>query len=394
MRYNNYVHPDFTEYINRYCEGIIQFKDQLKKVSLFFELSEAFSNHACRLHIDVEFFDFEAMTDKDKRSIHKFFYNYGNATGHKFVSFIYKSQREYHTDIEEIKSFIYHYEMSQNLFKGFIKKILPENCSLEVIPLETEPFFNYFDNFLMKSKYSKENSEYSFWKDYLNVTKREFEFDCYYHESLIQASTKELTNVDNVISDKELFDENTCNIIDIRRFIVENKVPFSIGYSTNVIDYIKIDASILKEKMKMYTPSSYSTINPTAIINLIENKEQKLFLRKQLLQTKCNILGIQIGDYVYFQDEYENEKFFTGVIKEIDLSYNNELEIKSNILKKDLSESKLPLKTTREKNIVYFLKTEIFEEEKGKISLTKESLIRLFKNKGVKNVLSKIKKKK
>ncbi|MEI3789284.1 MULTISPECIES: hypothetical protein [unclassified Chryseobacterium] len=394
MLNNNYINSDFAEYINRYCEGIIHFKDQLKKVSLFFELSEAFSNHACRLHIDVEFFDFEALTDKDKRSAHKFFYNYGNATGHKFVSFIYKSQREYHTDIEEIKSFIYHYEMSQNLFKGFIKNILPENCGLEVAPLEKEPFFNYFDSFLMKSKYSKENNEYSFWKDYLNITKREFEFDCYYHESLIQASTKELTNIDNTISDKELFDENACNIVDIRRFIVENKVPFSIGYSTSVIDNIKIDTSILKEKMKMYTPNSYSSINPTTIINLIENKEQKLLLRKQLLQTKCNALGIQIGDYVYFEDEYQNEKFFTGIIKEIDLSYNNELEIKSNMLKKDLSESKLPLKTTREKNIVYFLKTEIFEEEKGKISLTKESLIRLFQTKGVKNVLSKMKKKK
>lgn len=394
MRYNNYTHSDFTKYINRYCEGIIHFKDQLKKVSLFFELSEAFSNHSCRLHIDVEFFDFDAMSEIDKRNAHKFFYNYGNATGHKFVSFIYKSQHTHHIDIEEIKSFIYHYEMSQNLLKGFIKNILPENCSLEITPLETEPFFNYFDSFLMKSKYSKENNEYSFWKDYLNVTKREFEFDCYYHESLIQASTKELTNIDNIISDKELFDENACNILDIRRFIVENKVPFSIGYSTSVIDNIKIDTFILKEKMKMYTPDSYSSINPATIINLIENKEQKILLRKQLLQAKCNALGIQIGDYVYFEDEYQNEKFFTGVIKEIDLSYNNELEIKSNILKKDLSESKLPLKTTREKKIVYFLKTEILEEEKSKILLTKESLIRLFQTKGVKNVLSKMKKKK
>lgn len=35
MLYNNYINSDFTDYINRYCEGIIQFKDQLKKVSLF-----------------------------------------------------------------------------------------------------------------------------------------------------------------------------------------------------------------------------------------------------------------------------------------------------------------------------------------------------------------------
>lgn len=394
MLYNNYINSDFAEYINRYCEGIIQFKNQLKKVSLFFELSEAYSNYACRLHIDVEFLDFEALADRDKRSVHKFFYNYGNTTGHKFVSFIYKSQRAYNIDIEEIKSFIYHYEMSQNLFEGFIKNILPENCSLEVTSLETEPFFNYFDSFLMNSKYSKENNEHSFRKDYLNVTKREFEFDCYYHENLVQASIKELTNIDNVISDKELFDENACNIVDIRRFIVENKVPFSIGYSTNVIDNIMIDTSILKEKMQMYTPSSYSSIKPTTIINLIENKEQKLLLRKQELQTKSSFLGIQIGDYVYLEDKYDNEKFLTGVRKEIDLSYNNELEIKYNILKKDSSESKLPLKTASEKDVLYFLKAEIFEEEKSKVLITKESLTKLFQTKGMKNVLSKIKKKK
>ncbi|MFC0425468.1 hypothetical protein [Chryseobacterium scophthalmum] len=366
----------------------------MKKVSLFFELSEAYSNYACRLHIDVEFFDFEAFTDRDKRSVHKFFHNYGNATGQKFISFIYKSQRARDIDIEEIKSFIYHYEFSKNIFNGFIKNILSENCSLEVISLETEPFFNYFDRFLMKSKYSKENDEYSFRKAYMNLTKSEFEFDCYYHDRLIQASTKELESKQNAISDKELSDENCCNNTDIRRFIVENKVPFSIGYSTTVIDNIIIDTSILKEKMKMYTPNPYSSIKPTTIINLIENKEQKLLLRKQLLQTKSSVLGIQIGDYVYIEDKYDNERFLTGVIKEIDLSYNDELEIKYNILKKDSSESKLPLKTASDKDIFYFLKAEIFEEEKNKVLITKESLTKLFQTKGVKNVLSKIKKKK
>lgn len=57
MLYNNYINSDFTDYINRYCEEIIQFKDQLKKVSLFFELPEAFSNYSCRFYIDVDFYD-------------------------------------------------------------------------------------------------------------------------------------------------------------------------------------------------------------------------------------------------------------------------------------------------------------------------------------------------
>lgn len=349
-------------------------------------MSEAFSNYACRLYIDVDFYDFEAMPNSDKRNVHKFFYNYSNSTGQKFISFIYKSQRASDIDIEEIKSFIYHYEFSQNIFNGFIKNILSENCSLEVISLETEPFFNYFDRFLMESKYSKENDEYSFRKAYMNLTKSEFEFDCYYHDRLIQASTKELESKQNAISDKELSNENCCNNADIRRFIVENKVPFSIGYSTTVIDNIIIDTLVLKEKMKSYIPNYFSSINPKKIINLIENREQKLLQNKRLLHTKCTVLGIQRGNYVYIGDKYENEKFFIGIIKEINLSYNNELEIKYNILKKDSSESKIPLKTASEKDILYFLKAEIFKEEKSKILITKESLTKLFQTKGVKNV--------
>jgi len=76
------------------------------------------------------------------------------------------------------------------------------------------------------------------------------------------------------------------------------------------------------------------------------------------------------------------------------LSYNNELEIKYIRFKKDSSKSKLHLKTVSEKDILYFLKAEIFEEEKNKVLITKESLTKLFQTKGVKNVLPKINKNK
>lgn len=79
----------------------------------------------------------------------------------------------------------------------------------------------------------------------------------------------------------------------------------------------------------------------------------------------------------------------------MDLSYNNELEVQYNTLKKDLQESRLPLKSAREKEIVYTLQSEVFQEEKNKGLLSaKEQLIRLFKNKGMKNPLFKTKKKK
>ena len=40
------------DYLNRYLNGIIIFKDEIKKISISYWLSEAYSNHACRFSID------------------------------------------------------------------------------------------------------------------------------------------------------------------------------------------------------------------------------------------------------------------------------------------------------------------------------------------------------
>ncbi|MBP4139582.1 hypothetical protein [Flavobacterium geliluteum] len=103
-----------------------------------------------------------------------------------------------------------------------------------------------------------------------------------------------------------------------------------------------------------------------------------------------------MGDYVYIenQNHRSSDSDIIGIIKSIHLDYSEELEIKYNTLKKDLSESGLTLKSASSKEIAYTLQSEIFQDEKNKGSLrTKDHLIRLFKSKGSKNPTSKTKRK-
>lgn len=395
MLHTDYINPEFISYLNRHCTGIMQLKDKIEKISVYYELAEAFSNRACRFYIDIDLFDYETLSDEDKRSANNYFYNSQNETGSKFVSFIYKSQRDYHMDAEVIKLFIYHYQFAQNIFDGFIKNVIPATCEIEIASLETEPFFNYISDFLRKSKYSQQN-ENSFKKEYLKVTKREFDFDCYYHSHLIDATVKELPNRENIVTDEDLYNAGGGDISAIRRFVIENKVPFSIGYYTDVIDNIQIDASVLKEKIMEYIPDEYSNIRSTVILNLIKNKEEAIFQKDRIIKEKSDMIAVRLGDYVYIENQYHrsSDSDIIGIIKSIHLDYSEELEIKYNTLKKDLSESGLPLKSASSKEIAYTLQSEIFQDEKNKGSLrTKDHLIRLFKSKGSKNPISKTKRK-
>ena len=52
MYYINCITQEFMDYLNRYLNGIIIFKDEIKKISISYWLSEAYSNHACRFSID------------------------------------------------------------------------------------------------------------------------------------------------------------------------------------------------------------------------------------------------------------------------------------------------------------------------------------------------------
>ena len=387
MRYNNYINPDFTSYLNRYCTGIIQLKDRIGKITVSFELTEAFGNHACRFCIDIDLIDHVILSADERRTANEFFYNSSNTTGSQFVSFIYMGQRDRSVDTEEIKAFIYHYKFAQDLFEGFIKKIIPETCMLVVDTLESEPFFNYMEDYISKSKDLKEEEKKPFFeKAYFMLTNRELEFDCAYHASLIKFAGGDVPEKLDTIFDIELSRIGGASLSNIRKFVVEKKVPFYIGYRTDVIDVIRIDAGVLLEKIKEYAPNS---IHTPVVLELLERKRQEVLERERLMIQKCEQAGIHLGDYICIEARYHrSDDLDIGLIKEIGLDQRKELEVKYNPLKKNLTESLIQLQTTTEANISYSMNPDLFKEEisKGKIK-DKLKALQLFKEKGVKNPL-------
>ena len=388
MLYDSNVNHEFIAYINRYFKGILLLRNKIERIFVFYELAEAFSNHACRFHIEIDFFDFASLTEDEKKAANAYFYSLLNETGYKFVSFSYKPQRSYEIDLDQIKSFIFHYQFVQKLFEGFIKDFLPEKCILKIEPLEGEPFFNYIRHFISHSKYSNEE-KFSFEKEYFRITKRRFDFDCFYHSTLLNAAAKNrLHDERHTVTDIELCTSGGGDVGDIRKFVVENNIPFSIGYYTDVIDDIRIDAISLKEKIKEFVPERFVNIRPAAILGLLKKEEDEHLAKAATTKRKIEELGISEGDYIYVEKDFYGDSQDIGIVKEINLYYDDELEIKYNVLKKDLSESKLRLKSTRAANISYILKAEAFQQViSNKIIKQKTQLERFFKDKGIKNSL-------
>jgi hypothetical protein len=115
MYLDKYDNHEFSRYLNRHLSGIIKLSEKIKKLSLFFELSEAFSNYACRLYIDVDFIDDNLLDEQEIRLANRFFYNY-----------------------------------------LVVKNLVLDECVIEVAELETEPLFNYVSEFLQHKKYQKD----------------------------------------------------------------------------------------------------------------------------------------------------------------------------------------------------------------------------------------------
>jgi hypothetical protein len=394
MYYNQFINHEFVDYLNRHCTGIILLKDKIRKIKVSFHLSEAYSNHACRFCIDVNMLDYKNFSKEDQNLAVKYLYNSNNETGSQFVSFIYKPQQDYNINVEIVESFIYHYEFARNLFDGFIRNLLPENCSLEIETLETEPFFNYITSFLRDIKDT--NTIKSFSKKYFEINKRDFEFDCHYHKVLKEAAVQTL-NAYPIVSDKELYETSSGNIADLRYFVVKHNIPFSYCSYSDVIDEIQIDAIALKNKMDHYIAEPYVNITPKAILKLIEKKEDdKLFAIRQL-EELSKVAGIEIGDYICVENASYTNTQHVGIIKNIELSYENGLRITYNIIKNDLTESRLPLQEIYNSNKVDFciLKQKMVSEKiQNGLLQTKKQLAIAFKNNGVKNSLLKNKRKK
>ena len=188
MLYPNYINHEFSEYLNRYMTGIILLKTKLEKVEVLYQLSDAFSNHACRFKIDVEFRDINSLSEEEKAMANKFFYNSSSDTGIGFVSFSYQPRGSYDIDFEEIRSFIRHYEFAAAVFSGTIKYFLPPECVFTISSLEEEPLFLYAQSFLRHLDYSEESRKQK--REYEKFIGRSFDFDCAYHTRLIETAAK------------------------------------------------------------------------------------------------------------------------------------------------------------------------------------------------------------
>ncbi|MGC3978270.1 MAG: hypothetical protein QM751_08650 [Paludibacteraceae bacterium] len=381
--YRNYINDDFLEYLNRYLTGITLLKDEIAKIRLSYYLSEAYSNYACRIMIEVDLLDDENLTKEKKVLVNQYLYNSYSDTGSQFVSFIYKAQRSHDIDAQVIKAFISCYEFAQSLLNNFVKNIVPEECAIEIKSLESEPFFNYIVAFLTHYDYDEKTRSFSC--RYFELNHRDFEFDCYYHDTLVKNANPEPI-AEETVTDRELFNASCGDIEDIRRMVVNNKIPYTFQTYSNVIDEISIHMPELKRKMEHYIPeNSFEKIYPKAIFRLIEKKEKEKSEKQKLLMRKSAEMGIEPGDYILVEDSWNNYKEYIGLVKEIRLR-GVSLEIEYAILKNDLSESRLPRKRTEPQNVKRILKSGIQNTDNLETKLQLENMLN---KQGVKNKLFK-----
>ena len=376
--YRNYINQEFMSYLNRHLTGIALLKDKISKIKISYYLSDAFSNHACRFYIKEDFIDFDKLSKNDQASANEFLYNSDNSSGNQFVSFIYEGNRDRDLSVDVINSFIYHYMFAQNLFEGFIKNTLQDNCILEIASLEDEPFFNYINRFI---SYAEHGDIKRFTHRYFETNKRSFDFDCRYHNILKEAAVEAIDG--DTISDIELCEAGGGKIEDIRRVVLNENIPFTWPPYLMVIDKISIDRRLLKKVMENYTPSAYENISPQAILKSIqarEDKEDERKLREQLVRDA----EISIDDYIYVREQCGRD-YRVGKVKTIDVDSTDYICVRYVSLNKNLSESKRTVIFGNEASldeIQFYLRAS--EAQKNKIK-TDDQLISYMKENGVKN---------
>lgn len=388
MYYIDYVNSEFSHYLNRYCTGIVLLKEEIKKIVVSFYLSNAYSNHSCRFSIDIDLFDLKKLSKENIDKINQYFYNSNNETGSQFVSFIYKSQREHDIDIKMLKAFITNYSFAKNLFEGFIKNIINERCVLEIESLDKEPFFNYIEEYINHGNYNEKETSFS--KKYFELNHRDFDFDCCYHKILVDNATQEEPADYETITDIELSKASGGNIEDIRKFVIDEKIPYTFCNYLQVIDKINIHVPKLKEKIQNYIPKySFEEIYPQAILKKIHEKEKEELDKQILIKQKSQKGGVELNDIIFVEDEWSKNKQYIGVIQEINLR-GISLEIKYVLLNNNLSESRLPIKYAKEEDVKYILKREMLKDRNIK---TKPQLIDILQREGFQSPLFKARKK-
>lgn len=379
---NSLINNEFFSYLNRHLTGIRLLSNKIKKISISYELSEAFSNHSCRFIIFEDIDNLSSLSDEEIQTANNFLHNSFYSTGSGFVSFIYKRQRDYNIDFKVIREFILHYQFAENLFEGFIKDFLPEDCRIDILSLWEEPLFNYSIDFLNQLEYENINSR----KDYEKKMHRSFEFDIQYHKRMTDLA-QNYNKIENSISDSEISKYTDSKIEDIRRLIIKESIPFNIESYSNTIDNIFIDILKLKKTLANFIPSSFEKIDSKGILDLIDKKENDSKKLEALLKNLISESNLQLGIFILVElNSWGDKCNDIGLVKKFKINHNNELEVIYNNLKTNLKESKVPLKSTNLENISYFVyETEIAEDKL--VALNKKDLqVGLFKRIGIRNI--------
>ena len=388
---SHFINNEFPNYLNRYLKGILLLKHRLSNVEVTYELAEAFSNHSCRLSIDISFTDPKSLEPDEIEVANAFFYNHSSDTGIKFVSFIYKPQNEYWIDFSIIESFIIHYEFAAQVFGGFLKDILPESCKLSIEPLEDCSLFIYTRHVLWEFRDTPKHDK-NLEKKYEAIVGRSFAFDCNYHQPLIEAHDKfSGTLFTKLIADTEI-NKSICSSEDIRRLVVNEEIPFKMHHYGSTISEIHIDATVLLDKLKsgifLDKITGLSNQEIALLIIFLERRENEHLRQAQEHENKIADLGITIGDYIVVERDYwgrECEEL--GIVKKINVDNSNDINIDYVITKNDLTASKFSSKNTVASNISSSLHPSEIHAIIGNLVHEKIHAIQLLRKNGKQNSL-------
>ncbi|WP_413998188.1 hypothetical protein ACMDB5_10385 [Flavobacterium sp. W1B] len=355
---------EFFDYFNRYCVGFILLANKMKSIKLEYQLANAFSNLSCRLKFEISIANLENLTTDEKVLVNKYFYNSQNSTGSGFVSFIYNSQRSDGTDFRKIHSFIQHYEFAKRTLNGMIKKLLPDDCIIEIEDLSGEPLFIYADRFLFDTE--QKHYDRALDKRYEEQYKTSFEFDIYTHSKLLTSALNYSTHeFSHTISDKMLQQTGYRSTEEIRRYVLENNIPFEVPKYSTTINAINIDEESLLGSLQRNELPRYSELQKKIIIKTIEERQNERKAKNKFLNNLITKSGYKIGDVILIlEDNWKKKIYEIGIIKDFDINYDNRLKIHYTQLKVNLEETKNSSKSVTQKEVTGILKSSKFEELK------------------------------
>lgn len=358
--YSNYSSEEFMDYLNRYCTGICLLKHLISEIHMKYEVvHNVFGSDYCRFLIDVNFVDFKSLSLKELNVANQYFYNSCSNSGSQYVSFRYNSFNSRGINEKIVLLFISCYGFAEQLLKGFIRNIIPPTCSITIADLKNEPLFCYIVDFIVDEPYI------SFEKRYADVEKRDFDTDVYLHNTLKEKSS---SFSGKRISDIDIHRVGGGSCTDIRSFVLEHNIPFSI-HSSSTISRIYIDRNALRDKLMNIQQPFKEDIYPDNILReIIEREKMDKFEELKKLSLFAEI-PFEIGDLILLKSSSTAfHQKVVGIVTSFQVISKERYEVEYHPFNKDLSESVLNRVVSSTK-LDYFLKREQWLELKKSSTL-------------------------